>query len=94
MLRSAFVSDTETHAGLEMTSVSLAPRKPRRKWGWIFVVAFALQAIALTVLIGGDLTKANEWRGLAQRSLDSQDPNATITARLAWQPSPTAPPVC
>jgi hypothetical protein len=82
MLRSAFVSDTETHAGLEMTSVSLAPRKPRRKWGWIFVVAFALQAIAFTVLIDGDLTKANEWRGLAQRSLDSQDPKCDYNCKV------------
>jgi hypothetical protein len=77
-----------------MTSASLDALKPRRKWGWLFVVVFVLQASAFTVVIGTDVTKANEWRDLAQRSLDSQDPRCAITARWAWQPSQTAPPVC
>jgi hypothetical protein len=64
-----------------MTAVSLAALKPRRKWGWFFVVAFVLQTVAFTVMIGGAVTKANEWRGLAQRFLDSQDPKCDHNCR-------------
>ena len=36
-----------------MTSVEPAPvAKPRRKWGWIFLAAFVVQAAVFMILIG------------------------------------------
>lgn len=36
-----------------MTSVEPAPvAKPRRKWGWIFLTAFVVQAAVFVILIG------------------------------------------
>jgi len=35
-----------------MTSVEPSADKPRRKWGWVFLLAFVVQAAVFVVLIG------------------------------------------
>ena len=53
-----------------MTSATTAARRPRRKWGWIFVVLFVFQAIAFAAIIGTDFADANRERDLARSFIE------------------------
>jgi len=56
--------DPKSRAGLggPMTESVVAQRKPRRKWGWIFVVLFVLQAIVFTAIIGTNMSEIDRIR--------------------------------
>jgi hypothetical protein len=40
-----------------MTEPMPTERKPRRKWGWIFVVLFVVHAITFAIIIANDFQK-------------------------------------
>jgi hypothetical protein len=60
-----------------MADTAVAPR-PRRKWGWIFVVLFVIQALLFGAKIGTDLADAQRER----RAVPSLTPENGSMAQL------------
>lgn len=68
-----------------MSSEATVQRMPRRKWGWLFVILFVLQAIVFAGAIGTLLADAERSRSLGQDFLqrgarDCQD----VDCKVRW----------
>src|SRR5262245_25175492 len=48
-----------------MTEAASIERKPRRKWGWIFIILFLVQAFVCVAIIGNNLAEAARTRDMA-----------------------------
>jgi hypothetical protein len=46
--------------------VPSAQARPRRKWGWIFIVAFVVQAVVFATVIGGLLSDSTAMTEVSQ----------------------------
>ena len=64
-----------------MTVLTSAERKPRRKWGWLFVIAFLIQAVVFAAIIIHTMGELHRERGL-QNSLLRSHPNSVSTWRV------------
>jgi hypothetical protein len=60
-----------------MTSVEPSAEKPRRKWGWVFLLAFVVQAVVFAALIG---------------QIARQMPSATVLVENPAEPGPRGAP--
>jgi hypothetical protein len=67
-----------------MSSTTSEARKPRRKWGWIFVVLFLLQAVVFLALIANTSMSARQMQSLADSAIRSGDTGrATLDSMYA-----------
>jgi hypothetical protein len=60
-----------------MTSAEPSADKPRRKWGWVLLLAFVVQAVVFAVLIG---------------QIARQMPSATVLVENPAEPGPQGTP--
>ncbi len=65
-----------------MSSTTSEVRKPRRKWGWIFVILFVVQAFLFFALIANTSMSARQSQSLADSFVRSGDIASATTDNI------------